>query len=283
MKNKILKSTIAAIIVVAIIFSIGNFALSAYAGAISPEVEQESLVQDESTTIPAQYESVPVPSIEKTVSVTGMATTSVEPDLLRIQFGVETQEKTAREALETNSELMASVISAIKQAGVSEDELNTSLLNVYPVYDSYHEKETGRYTQELIGYRVSNILNVETPHLELAASVIDSAVSAGVNKVDGVFFTLSPSLQQQIKDSLLEQAVLNAHSKAQTALSPLSHTIIGVKSINLSEFSLPPPMPFARAYDVAVEAMSLSDGTQVFSANQDVTATASVVFLIGDN
>ena len=196
---------------------------------------------------------------------------------------VETQEKTAREALETNSKLMTSVISAIKQVGISEDELNTSSLNVYPVYDSYHEKETGRYTQELIGYRVSNILNVETPHLELAASVIDSAVSAGVNRVDGVFFMLSPSLQQQIKDTLLEQAVLNAQSKAQTALSPLSHTIIGVKSINLSEFSLPPPVHFPRAYDTAVEAMSFSDGTQVFSANQDVTATASVVFLIGDN
>jgi len=278
-----LKSTIAAIIVVAITLSIGNFALSAYAGAISPEVEQKNLVQDVSKTIPVQYESVPVPSIEKTVSVTGMATTSVEPDLLRIQFGVETQEKTAREALETNSELMASVISAIKQVGISEDELNTSSLNVYPVYDSYREKETGRYTQELIGYRVSNILNVETPHLELAASVIDSAVSAGVNRVEGVFFTLSPSLQQQIKESLLEQAVLNAQSKAQTALSPLDHTIVGVKSINLSEFSLPPPMLFPRAYDVTVEAMSFSDGTQVFSANQDVTATASVVFLIGDN
>ena len=51
-------------------------------------------------------ETSPFPSREKVISVTGTATTSVDPDLLVIQFGVETQEKTAKQALESNSNLM---------------------------------------------------------------------------------------------------------------------------------------------------------------------------------
>ena len=42
-------------------------------------------------------QTTPFPSREKVISVTGTATTSVEPDLLIITFGVETQEKTAKQ------------------------------------------------------------------------------------------------------------------------------------------------------------------------------------------
>ncbi|MGI0003867.1 MAG: SIMPL domain-containing protein, partial [Candidatus Nitrosotenuis sp.] len=41
--------------------------------------------------VQAQTEPTPFPSREKTLSVTGTATTSVDPDLLNVQFGVEVQ------------------------------------------------------------------------------------------------------------------------------------------------------------------------------------------------
>jgi len=111
-------------------------------------------------------EITPFPSREKVISVTGTATTSVEPDLLVVQFGVETQEKTAKKALEANSNLMTNVVDAITSAGISADDLSTSRFTIQPIYDSYQDKETGRYTQELKGYRVSNIVKVETKNLD---------------------------------------------------------------------------------------------------------------------
>ena len=107
-------------------------------------------------------ETTPFPSREKVISVTGTATTSVDPDLLVIQFGVETQELTARQALESNSNLMTSVVNAIKSTGITEDDISTSRFNIQPIYESYQDKNTGRYIQELKGYRVSNIVMVET-------------------------------------------------------------------------------------------------------------------------
>ena len=223
----------------------------------------------------------PFPSREKVISVTGTATASVEPNLLVIQFGVETQEKTAREALESNSSLMNNVVDAIMMSGVSEDELSTSRLNIYPVYDSYRDSD-GIYTQELIGYRVTNSVIVETENLGLGADIIDSAVSSGVNRVDSVSFTLTPEKQLEIKDDLLGKAVLDAKSKAEKALSPLNHQIIGVKSVSLSEFGMQPPIMYDGAYAMA-ESASFKSETPIFSSDQDVTTSASIVFLIGSN
>lgn len=226
-------------------------------------------------------EVTPFPSREKVISVTGNAISSVDPDLANISFGVEIQEKTARDALAANSELMNKVIASIKEVGISDSEISTSQFNIYPVYDNYQEKETGKYTQELVGYRVSNIVNVKTEKLDSVAAIIDSAVSAGVNRVDSVFFSLSPEVYSKLKDELLEKAILNAKSKAEMALSPLNYKIIGVKEISLSEFSMPYPTPM---YDMAYGAMEKSAApTPIFSSNQDVSTSANVVFLIGSN
>lgn len=226
-------------------------------------------------------ETTPFPSREKTISVTGIATTSVEPDLLTVRFGTETQEKTAQQALASNSEMMNKVISALVLAGITEDEISTSSLSIYPVYQSY--KDEDRYRSELVGYKVSNIISVETEKMDLAAAIIDGAVSAGVNRVDSVYFSLSPQVHMMLKDMLLEEAITNAKEKAQTALAPLEHKIIGVKSVSLSEFSVPYPQPMFKGDFAMAESAMASPPTPVFSSDQDITTSANVVFLIGEN
>ena len=229
-------------------------------------------------------EVTPFPSREKTISVTGTATTQMQPDLLHIQFGVETQELTAKQALDSNSVLMNKVINALRTSGVTQDEISTSSLNIYPVYEHYREPITETYKTELVGYKVSNVISVKTQNLDLAAAIIDGAVNAGVNRVDSVYFTLSPELHQQVKDDLLSSAVENAKSKANKALSPLDHKIIGVKEVRLSEFSIPYPEPVFRANDGFYEEAARSFApTPVFSSEQDIATSVSVVFIIGSN
>lgn len=231
----------------------------------------------------ADAEVTPFPSREKVISVTGTATSSVEPDLLVITFGVETQEKSAKDALLGNSESMTAIVETIQSLGITEDEISTSRLSIYPIYDSYRDPVTEKYTQELIGYRVTNTISVETTKMDAAASIIDGAVSAGANRVDNVSFTLSPQKQIQVKDELLGQAVINAKTKAENALTPLNHKIIGVKAVTLSEFGVPPPMPVFAASGVFAEDAAMKSSTPVFSGDQDITTTASVIFLIGSN
>ena len=252
--------------------------LSALTGVIIVLAFAVHLNYDENN---ANAQTTPFPSREKVISVTGTATASVDPDLLIIQFGVETQEKTARDALNSNSALMNSVVDSIKSAGISEDEISTSRFNIHSVYEGY--EENGRWKQELVGYQVTNTVSVETTKLDSAADIIDNAVTAGVNRVDSVYFTLSPETQLQVKDDLIAKAISNAKTKAENALAPLNHNIIGVKAVSLSEFGIPYPQPvFAGAFDMA-ESASFKSAPPVFSSDQDITTSANVVFLIGSN
>lgn len=226
-------------------------------------------------------EVTPYPSREKTISVTGMATTSVKPDQLNLSFGIETQEKTAKEALDSNSVQMNKVISAIKQTGISESEISTSSFNIYPVYESYEDKLTGRYKQEIVGYGVSNIVLVQTSKLDNAASIIDNAVNSGVNRVDSVYFSLSSPTQQKLKDDLLEKAIINAKTRAEKALKPLNYQIIGVKYVSLDEFVIPYQTPMYKG--VAMDVAESRAPTPVFSSDQEISTSAQVVFIIGSN
>ena len=227
----------------------------------------------------AQTEPTPFPSREKTISVSGTATASIQPDLVNVQFGVEVQKPTAKEALDANSEMMNKVVDAIKGIGITDSEISTTQFSIYPVYESYQEKITGIYKQKLTGYNVSNIIKVKTTKLDLVSGIIDAAVAQGVNRVDSVFFSLSPDKQKKLSDDLLSEAIENAKARADKALTPLNYQIIGVKSVILDSVTSPPPMPY---YGYTAKAMADSaPSTPVFSSDQDISTTASVIFLIG--
>ena len=94
-------------------------------------------------------------SFEKTVNVIGTATKAVEPDTLIIDFGVETVAGNAKQALEQNSEKLSSAINSLKTVGIGSDNLSTSRLNIYPVYQSHEDPLSGRYVQEIVGFQAS--------------------------------------------------------------------------------------------------------------------------------
>jgi len=224
----------------------------------------------------------PPPPGEKVISVTGVATTSADPDLLVVTFGVETQERAAGEALAANSESMDAVVSAVRSLGIPEDDLSTSQLNIYPVYEGRLDSND-IYRQKLAGYAVTNTLSVETARLDSAADIIDGAVGAGANRVDGVHFALAPETRIQIQDELLERAVANAKTKAENALSPLDHRITGIKAVSLSEFGVSPVPAHADLAMAESAHAGLAKSAPIFPSGQDVRTAANAVFLIGSN
>ena len=79
---------------------------------------------------------------------------------------------------------------------------------------------------------------------------------------------------------------VDAKKKAEFVLGSLDQKITGVKSVSLSEFGVPYPQSMFRteaAYATAETGFSLFAPTPVFSSEQDVSTSAHVVFLIGDN
>jgi uncharacterized protein YggE len=220
-------------------------------------------------------------TVHSVVSTSGTATVKVDPDKVTVTIGVETQGLTAEEAATKNAELMEKVIAALKELGVTDDQISTSWYSVFPIYDYRSPPCIEIYPQppdcapksEITGYRASNSLSVTLDADDDVGKVIDGAVKAGANNVNGVYFFVSEERQQQIRDGLIKEAIDNARSRADKAAEAVNMSITGVKSINLNDVYFP---VFYK--DFAAE--STGAPTPILPGQQQVTMTVQVTFLM---
>ena len=215
---------------------------------------------------------------EQIISVSGSATASSNPDTLIIVLGVESEAKTANDSLSQNSNSLNSVISSLKNSGISEDDIQTSNFSIYPLYDSIKDSN-GNWQQILNGYRVSNILSIQTEKIDSAGDIIDAAVSSGANRVDNVSFQLSDDKLQKISDDLIADAINDATQKAEKALVPLKQKIVGVKSIVIHDNVVPYyDSPMRASFDGFAESSMKS--SPIMSGDEEISTNVSVVFYI---
>ena len=215
---------------------------------------------------------------EQIISVSGSATASSNPDTLIIVLGVESEAKTANESLSQNSNSLNSVISSLKNSGISEDDIQTSNFSIYPLYDSIKDSN-GNWQQILNGYRVSNILSIQTEKIDSAGDIIDVAVSSGANRVDDVSFQLSDNNLEKISDDLIADAINDATQKAEKALVPLKQKIVGVKSVVIHDNVVPYyDSPMRASFDGFAESSMKS--SPIMSGDEEITTNVSVVFYI---
>jgi len=204
-------------------------------------------------------------SNEHTLSVSGTGTVKVAPDVADVQLGVQVTRETAKAARDDAAVAMNAVIDALHSLGIADADIQTSYINVGPVYD-YNSG------QKITGYQVSNTVNVHVRDLSKLADVIDTTVAAGANTVNSVTFDVSnrSDLEQQARTA----AVKDARAHADTLAAAAGVTISGVSSI--SETQMATPFPYAMAAGVAADSKS----TPVMPGTSSVSLTVSVVYTI---
>jgi uncharacterized protein YggE len=226
-----------------------------------------------------------------TVSTSGTATTEVRPDQLSVTVGVETNSTTAQEAVILNANLTTQLVAAVRGLGINEDQIETSSYSLSPIYEyilppqpciEIYPPPPGCETrQEIIGYRASNTVTVTldvTAELN-AGQVIDAAIGAGANRVDGIVFFISQDRQQQIRDTLIRDAIASARQRANIAAEALGMTISGVQSATLNPIDFPVYSVDLRE-GAAAQAESVSAPTPILPGQQEVSTTVSVVFYL---
>src|ERR687887_437254 len=196
------------------------------------------------------------------VSVIGIATTMEKPDKVIVSLGVETTNKTANIALTANSNIMNKVIDVLKTTGVKENETSTSSFNISPNYN--YSQSSGNTGRIIVGFTVSNSIQIESPNTQNVSKWIDTAIAAGANIINNIDFTLSDKKLQDIKTSLIKKAIADARTKADIAASAAGLKVIGVKSINLNDFAIRPPLP----YQTPLAKESLTSGAVTANGNR---------------
>lgn len=162
-----------------------------------------------------------------TIVVSETGEVYVKPDLAVISFSVVNEAKTVSEAMAKNTEKMNKVIETVKNQGVEEKDLKTISFNIYPRYE-YYEK-TGK--RVLVGYEVTQELQVKIRDLTKIGTIIETATSAGANEIGNLALTVDK--EDEFKKEARAQAVEKAKAKALELASQLGIKL--GKIINFSE------------------------------------------------
>ncbi len=257
----------------------GGQMLSAQAQNATDNVSSSSvdLECDPSTNVcQKQIEDV----IQSIVSTSGTATVKVTPDKVSVTIGVETRGDTAEEAAAANAKLMEKVLVALKDLGIAEDQISTSGYSLWPVYewrsppciDIYPQPPNCQPKSEITGYAASNSVTVTLDANEDVGKVIDAAVAAGATNVNGAYFFVSTERQEEIRSSLIADAIDNARSRADKAAGAVDMEITGVKSINLNDVYFP---VFYKDF-----AQANGASTPILPGQQEISQTVQATFLM---
>jgi uncharacterized protein YggE len=209
---------------------------------------------------------------QKTISLTGAGTASATADEATIRMGVEVTRDRAAEAISDNAESMAAIIDALKLMDISEDDIKTTSYSVYPQYDWTEE---GRV---LLGYTVTNMVQVTVKNLDIIGDVIDTAGNTGANRMDGISFGLSDAKMQDLKNTAYVLALGDATDKADLIAETLGLTISGIQSV--TENSYVPARTYVDYAEAGSDmAISSKAPTPIISGDLSVSVNVHIVFL----
>ena len=211
----------------------------------------------------------------QTVNVDGLAEIKAIPDEVAVYFNVQTEGKTSKEANDKNADIVNAATVSLINLGFERKEITTENFNIYPTYDYSNGKS------EITGYQATHTLKVEfsTDKTEKIGQAIDAGVNAGAG-ISYINFELSLEKQNEYKTLALEQATLDAKSKAGGIASGLGKSLGRLVSISSSDFGYY-PWPIYRAESGAGDvAMAKEATTNIQPGEQIISARVSVVYAL---
>ena len=219
--------------------------------------------------LPAQGQSATEkePSV---LTVTGFGEVRIAPDEATVQLGVTRQRETAQEAQEEVNEVAQEILEAVIQLGVRAEHIQTSELRLSPVYTTRRPGSSSE--PRVVAYRASNMVSVRLENLSLVGLVIDAAMKAGGNQLQGVHFALRNDLSA--REQALKEAVKAASQKAKAISEALDVKIIEVIEVNEGSVSV------RRVQPQRIEA-SLAAATPVSPGQLTVSASVTIRYRIG--
>lgn len=142
------------------------------------------------------------------------------PDVTSITLGVETRNASAAGAVAENAVLMNSTISALLAAGIEEKDIQTSTFSLTTRQEEPEPLDTARTEDREVTppeFIATNQVTVRLNNTEDVGKVLDAAVAAGSNSIQGISFNLRDPAPA--KDAALVMAIEDASRKAGVAAS----------------------------------------------------------------
>ena len=144
------------------------------------------------------------------ISVAGSGEAYGKPDVAYVDLGIDVTNPSVSSALDQANQVVSAVQEAIKEAGVAEEDIQTTSFNVYP--EDRYDPQTGQPTGERV-FHAQNILRVTVRDVSKVGAVIDAGTGAGANTVHNVSFGILET--EALASEARTKAVADAKKRAQ--------------------------------------------------------------------
>ncbi|MGP1440024.1 MAG: SIMPL domain-containing protein [Treponema sp.] len=164
------------------------------------------------------------------VSLSGVATINVAPDVANVSFDLSTREKTAQAAKEANDNMLRKLNEVLEKYEIKKTELSMNYINIRPFYE-YREN-----TNELAGYVAQKTITIKIKEIEKYNAFIDDLLKAGISNINSVDFVLEDI--KTVKNQARVKALEAAREKAELFATSISKKIVDVIEISEDDSSI---------------------------------------------
>jgi len=178
------------------------------------------------------------------ITIEGTGEVEGKPDTLSITFAVSVLRDTVDTAVADNAAVATSMLQALIEQGVSEEDVQTRNYSVQPSF-TYPEGQAVAN-----GYQVTNSVTVQLRDLEGSGTAIDAVTAAGGDavQVQGVSFSLEDD--SAVVTAARDQAFADARGKAEQFAALSGRPLGQVESVSEVTTSSPDRL-YAESYDQA--------------------------------
>jgi uncharacterized protein YggE len=180
-----------------------------------------------------------------------------------------TQQAEAAQAQSDNSVAMNALFDALKAAGLTDDDLETTGYSVNPMYN--YDANTG--VSEIYAYQVINTVRITVRDISRAGEILTVAAENGANTNYSVEFTLEDTDAHY--NEALAKAMEEAKSKADTLAEAGGFSLGVVLSVSEGSYSYSPIYDYAESSEA-----SFDRETPVSAGELEISATVTVVYKI---
>lgn len=220
----------------------------------------------------AAHEETAGAPVVPVLSVQANGEARVAPDEATVRLGVLAQAPTARAAMEEANRAANAILEAIRKLGVRAEDIQTSELNLNPVYSNQPEMRGGE--PRITGYQATNVVSVRLEKLDQVGPVVDAGLAAGANRLDGVIFGLRND--EAARATALTRAAEAGRAKAETLAKALRVRLVEIVEVvegNVAVFT-----PVYRRQAMAMES-SMAD-TPVSAGQVGIEASVTLRYRI---
>ena len=192
----------------------------------------------------------------------GQAEEKVTPDRVSVLVNVQTRAATASAAAADNARRTRAVLDALAALGLSKDQLSTEGYTAYPEMNYDRPGNTPR----VVGYVVTNSVRAESKQVNQAGPIIDAALGAGANMINGLSFYASSI--EEARRKAIGAAVASARADAEAMAQAAGGNLGALLELSTQGPTIPPrPM-----FDLAARAkVAMAEPTPINPGQQTVT------------